>query len=70
MFFTINAIGKDGKSYAIDFECADAIDAQNLIKQLGLVPDEAGICYYEPEATLDGNEEFYYGGFDPDETNH
>lgn len=42
--YTINAVGKDGKTYAVYFECEDIIDAENLVKQTGLVPDEAGVC--------------------------
>ena len=42
--YTLNAIGQDGKSYAIYFECDDIVDAENLVRQTGLVPDEAGLC--------------------------
>lgn len=43
-WYTINALGADGKSYALYFECKDIIDASNIVHQLGLVPDKAGIC--------------------------
>jgi hypothetical protein len=42
--FTINAVGKDGKTYALYFECSDRIDAENIVRQTGLITDEAGVC--------------------------
>ena len=42
--YTINAVGSDGKTYALYFECADRVDAENIIRQTGLIPDEAGVC--------------------------
>lgn len=42
--YTINAVGLDGKTYAIYFECTDHIDAENIVRQTGLIPDSAGIC--------------------------
>ena len=50
--YTINAVGIDGHTYPIYFECEDDIDAENIVRQTGLVPDEAGICkliYEYPE---------------------
>lgn len=42
--YTINAIGKDGRTYPLYFECSDIIDAENIIRQTGLLLDEAGVC--------------------------
>ena len=42
--FTINAIGHDGKTYALYFECSDRVDAENIVRQTGLIPDDAGVC--------------------------
>lgn len=60
--YTINAVGIDGKTYPLYFECEDDIDAMNLVKQTGLVTDEAGICkmiytYPDEKATGLGNEQ-------------
>lgn len=42
--YTINAIGKDGRTYPLYFECSDIIDAENIVRQTGLLLDEAGVC--------------------------
>jgi len=42
--FTINAIGRDGKTYALYFECSDRVDAENIVRQTGLLADDAGVC--------------------------
>lgn len=49
--YTINAVGQDGNTYPLYFECQDDIDALNIVRQTGLIPDEAGICklIYEGE---------------------
>ncbi len=42
--YTVNAIGKDGMTYPLYFECADIVDAENIVRQTGLLTDTAGIC--------------------------
>jgi len=42
--YTINAVGKDGRTYPLYFDCADIVDAENIIRQTGLLTDEAGVC--------------------------
>ena len=42
--FTVNAVGKDGRTYPLYFDCADIIDAENIVRQTGLLLDEAGVC--------------------------
>ena len=42
--YTVNAIGQDGRTYALYFECADRVDAENIIRQTGLFLDDAGVC--------------------------
>ena len=42
--YTVNAVGNDGRTYPIYFDCADIVDAENLIKQIGVVLDDAGVC--------------------------
>jgi len=46
--FTINAIGRDGKTYALYFECSDRVDAENIVRQTGLLADDAGVCEMVP----------------------
>lgn len=43
-WYTINSIGQDGHAYPIYFECADMVDAANIVRQLRLIPDDAEIC--------------------------
>lgn len=59
--YTINAVGQDGKTYALYFECADIVDAENIVRQVGLLPDDAGVCEM---VTMTGKkmQEAYYGG--------
>lgn len=42
--YTVNAVGKDGRTYPVYFDCNDIVDAENIIRQTGLMPDEAGVC--------------------------
>jgi len=42
--YTINAIGEDGQTYPLYFECADIVDAENIVRQTGLMADAAGVC--------------------------
>lgn len=42
--YTVNAIGKDGLTYPLYFECSDIVDAENIVRQTGLLTDTAGIC--------------------------
>ena len=42
--YTINAIGRDGNTYPLYFECSDIVDAENIVRQTGLLLDEAGLC--------------------------
>ena len=42
--FTANCLGKDNKSWAVYFMVDHIEDAENIIEQLGIVTDEAGVC--------------------------
>lgn len=42
--FTVNALGQDGVFYPIYFDGRDSIEAENIIRQLNIIPDEDGVC--------------------------